>query len=162
MTEKEMYLSVNEREFKTTVRVLQALPADKLDFKPHERSRTAGHLAWGFTSEDQIIAMALDGNIDFTQLHQNQPATLAEVIAGYEASHAQTVARVQAASEEDLNKMVSFAGQSMRVIDVLWFIQMDAIHHRGQFSVYLRLAGGKVPSIYGPSADEPWDAPTEA
>jgi uncharacterized damage-inducible protein DinB len=38
----------------------------------------------------------------------------------------------------------------------LWFILHDQIHHRGQFSVYLRIAGGKVPSIYGPSADEPW------
>jgi uncharacterized damage-inducible protein DinB len=32
----------------------------------------------------------------------------------------------------------------------------DQIHHRGQFSVYLRMADGKVPSIYGPSLDEPW------
>jgi len=32
----------------------------------------------------------------------------------------------------------------------------DQIHHRGQLSVYVRMAGGKVPSIYGPSADEPW------
>jgi uncharacterized damage-inducible protein DinB len=43
-----------------------------------------------------------------------------------------------------------------RVIDFLWFIFLDSIHHRGQMSVYLRCAGGKVPSIYGPSADEPW------
>jgi uncharacterized damage-inducible protein DinB len=33
---------------------------------------------------------------------------------------------------------------------------MDAVHHRGQFSVYLRLAGAPVPSIHGPSTDEPW------
>jgi uncharacterized damage-inducible protein DinB len=38
----------------------------------------------------------------------------------------------------------------------LWFILNDEIHHRGQFSVYLRIAGARVPSIYGPSADEPW------
>ena len=37
-----------------------------------------------------------------------------------------------------------------------WLTVMDMVHHRGQFSVYLRVAGGKVPSIYGPSADEPW------
>jgi len=42
------------------------------------------------------------------------------------------------------------------VIDFLWFMLMDSIHHRGQMSVYIRPAGGKVPSIYGPSADEPW------
>jgi uncharacterized damage-inducible protein DinB len=38
----------------------------------------------------------------------------------------------------------------------LWAMLADQIHHRGQLSVYLRMAGGKVPSIYGPSADEPW------
>ncbi len=38
----------------------------------------------------------------------------------------------------------------------LWMLLCDQIHHRGQFSIYLRMAGGKVPSIYGPTADEPW------
>jgi len=41
-------------------------------------------------------------------------------------------------------------------IDWLWFLLSDEIHHRGQLSVYLRMADGKVPSIYGPSGDEPW------
>ena len=40
--------------------------------------------------------------------------------------------------------------------DFLWMILCDQIHHRGQFSIYLRMADGKVPSIYGPTADEPW------
>jgi uncharacterized damage-inducible protein DinB len=44
----------------------------------------------------------------------------------------------------------------LRRLDVLWFLLNDHIHHRGQFSVYLRMAGGQVPSIYGPSADEKW------
>jgi uncharacterized damage-inducible protein DinB len=44
----------------------------------------------------------------------------------------------------------------MRRIDVLWSSLMDQVHHRGQLSVYLRLVGAKVPSIYGPTADEPW------
>ena len=39
---------------------------------------------------------------------------------------------------------------------VLWLMLNDSIHHRGQLSVYERMAGGLVPSIYGPSADEPW------
>jgi uncharacterized damage-inducible protein DinB len=41
-------------------------------------------------------------------------------------------------------------------IDLLWMVLHDQIHHRGQFSIYLRMADGKVPSIYGPTADEPW------
>ena len=44
----------------------------------------------------------------------------------------------------------------LRKIDVLWWLLMDSVHHRGQMSVYLRLADAKVPSIYGPSADESW------
>jgi uncharacterized damage-inducible protein DinB len=44
----------------------------------------------------------------------------------------------------------------LRKVDVLWSTLQDQIHHRGQFSVYLRMAGGKVPSIYGPTADESW------
>jgi uncharacterized damage-inducible protein DinB len=42
------------------------------------------------------------------------------------------------------------------VSEVLWLMLMDSVHHRGQFSVYLRMTGCKVPSIYGPTADEPW------
>ena len=41
-------------------------------------------------------------------------------------------------------------------VEFMYFILSDQIHHRGQLTVYLRMAGGKVPSIYGPSADEPW------
>ena len=43
-----------------------------------------------------------------------------------------------------------------RRLDFAWFLLHDEIHHRGQLSVYVRAAGGKVPSIYGPSGDEPW------
>ena len=46
--------------------------------------------------------------------------------------------------------------QTVRRADILWLTLHDMIHHRGQFSIYLRMAGGKVPSIYGPSGDEPW------
>jgi uncharacterized damage-inducible protein DinB len=44
----------------------------------------------------------------------------------------------------------------VRKLDFLWLMLTDQIHHRGQLSVYARMAGGKVPSIYGPSFDEPW------
>ena len=44
-----------------------------------------------------------------------------------------------------------------RTMDFLWFLLHDQIHHRGQLSVYVRMAGGRVPSIYGPTADEPWN-----
>jgi len=58
---------------------------------------------------------------------------------------------------EEIDWMVG-AGEFAKVRrgDILWMALHDMIHHRGQLSVYIRIAGGKVPSIYGPSADEPW------
>ena len=89
------------------------------------------------------------------------PEDMKELIEWYEKSHKEMIHEYNKLSEDDLNKTMKFeispkqAGD-FRKIDLLWMILMDAIHHRGQFSVYLRMAGGKVPSIYGPTADEPW------
>ena len=68
---------------------------------------------------------------------------------------------MKAMSEADWNSSMPFPvgpkqmGQ-VRKADILWTMLMDSVHHRGQFSIYLRLVGAKVPSIYGPSGDEPW------
>jgi uncharacterized damage-inducible protein DinB len=69
--------------------------------------------------------------------------------------------KVRKVDEAQLNTTVKFMSgpkqmSDLRRMDVLWFMLNDHIHHRGQFSVYLRMAGGKVPSIYGPTADEKW------
>ncbi len=45
---------------------------------------------------------------------------------------------------------------TFRRADARWMFFYDSIHHRGQMTVYLRAVGGRVPSIYGGSADEPW------
>lgn len=71
-----------------------------------------------------------------------------------------TLTSVNAASDDALARTVQFPvgpGKmgDFRAMDVLWTTLMDQVHHRGQFSVYMRLAGANVPSIYGPSADEP-------
>jgi uncharacterized damage-inducible protein DinB len=64
-------------------------------------------------------------------------------------------------SEEQLFETIKFFTAPKTIGDItkmqfLWMILCDQIHHRGQFSIYLRMADGKVPSIYGPTADEPW------
>ncbi len=79
----------------------------------------------------------------------------------YERMHSSVVSKLREASEADLSKTMNFLlgpGKfgDIPKIDFLWFVFCDHIHHRGQLSVYLRMAGGKVPSIYGPSADETW------
>jgi uncharacterized damage-inducible protein DinB len=161
MTEKEMFLQSWDREFQTTTKVLKAYPADKLNFKPHERSKAAGELAWVFVGELAVVDMAIRGQIDMSGQMPPPPATMQEILAALESTYKAMASKVKAMSEADYNSMVKFpVGPKkmgdFRKADVLWMIMMDMIHHRGQFSVYLRMAGGKVPSIYGPTADEPW------
>jgi uncharacterized damage-inducible protein DinB len=89
------------------------------------------------------------------------PATWAEILPAFEKMHRDISARIATLNDEDLNRTMTMPvgpGQvgNMRVAEALWFFLHDTIHHRGQFSVYSRIAGAKVPSIYGPSADEPW------
>jgi uncharacterized damage-inducible protein DinB len=160
-SEKDQFLQNWEAQYQKTVKVLKAYPENKLELKPHEKSRSAKELAWVFTMEEKMLVNgALRGEFDFSNPPQ-PPSSIREILATYDRSHKENVEKIKKMSEADLNKLIKFMTApntmgDMRTIDVLWMGLMDAIHHRGQFSVYLRMAGGKVPSIYGPSADEPW------
>ena len=161
MTEKEMFLRTWEREFQTTLKVLKAFPSNQLDLKPHERSRTARDLAWNFAAEEKLfVEGCISGSFDFAN-YPKAPATMQDIISAYEKTHQEMVDKVKKLSDEDFNKLIKFlvAPKQMGDVrrgDLLWGSVMDKVHHRGQFSIYVRMAGGKVPSIYGPSADEPW------
>ncbi len=162
MTEKEMLLNSWEREYQLTTKVFKAYPEGKLDFKPHDLSRTAKELAWTIISEEGIfVDGALTGKFDFGH-YDPPPTTMKDILNAYENKHAEDVRKVKDMTDADLNKKVKvMVGRNtladVRSIDTIWGSIMDNIHHRGQFSVYLRMAGGKVPSIYGPSHDEPWE-----
>jgi uncharacterized damage-inducible protein DinB len=160
MTEKEMFIATWEREFATTMKVLRAFPAEKQDFKPTtEKTKSAKDLAFVFVSELSIIDGITKGQIDFMNMPK-APATYGEVLSQFESAQKQ-LENVKAMSESDWNATMKFmvAPKTMADVrrgDVLWTMLMDSVHHRGQFSIYLRLVGAKVPSIYGPTADEPW------
>jgi uncharacterized damage-inducible protein DinB len=156
MTEKEAFLNIHARECKTTHNLLKAFPADKLDLRPHEKSRSARELAFVLANQELFYKLAAEGELDPTSPAKPQPpATMEEIIQVLEKNHKAVDEALAKASDDDLNQMLNFAGQTMRRLDALWANQFDSIHHRGQFSVYLRMAGAKVPSIYGPTADTP-------
>lgn len=163
MTEKEQYLTTFEREYPVTLNVLRAYPAAKADLKPHARCKTAKDLAWNFVFEGYAALQGIDGEFPFPPKGlPDQPGTWDGAVGLIESTFRKMGDKVRKTSEADLNKTVKFfVGPKqmgdIRRMDLLWFLMMDMIHHRGQLSVYLRLADGKVPSIYGPSGDEPWD-----
>jgi uncharacterized damage-inducible protein DinB len=161
MTEKEKFLKAWENEFQTTLKVLKSYPENRLDLKPSDKSRTAKELAWTFVIEEKVaVTGCLTGNVDFSN-PPSPPASLRDIIAEFERSHKENAEKVRRLSDAEFNRTIKFpvAPKQMgdvRKGDVFTFFMNDMIHHRGQLSVYVRLAGGKVPSIYGPSADEPW------
>jgi uncharacterized damage-inducible protein DinB len=146
----EALLAEIDREAKTTRALLQVVPQEKWDWKPHEKSMSLGRLAqhvaelpaWG----GETLAA---GGTDFaTRARTPKPASSAELIALFERGIASLRAALEAASAEDLAQK-SYILRSM--------VLNHVIHHRGQLSVYLRLLDVPVPSMYGPSADEnPW------
>lgn len=165
MSRKEAFLNVFDREHETTMRVLRAFPQDQLDLKPSPKSNSAKQLAFIFVMEcglgmkvwNDELANGLPAGSKAPEAPESWDALLEMV----EQSHQAYRNVIASASDEDLDREVTFfvAPKTMGKLtrhELIWFLLHDQIHHRGQFSVYLRIAGAKVPSIYGPTADEPW------
>ncbi|HEX7831475.1 MAG TPA: DinB family protein [Thermoanaerobaculia bacterium] len=162
----ELFLAELDREADYTRRVLQEVPAHKTDFKPGEKSMPFGYL----TSLTAMIVSWIDLIINQPELdiapatpRQKQPdkETPEELIALLDESVAKARTALQNTTDEHLMTNWKMLAKGKVVSDQPRhiFIQ-DAVfnhlaHHRGQLTVYLRILGAKVPSTYGPSADEP-------
>lgn len=150
------YQTLRAREFETTLRVLQAYPENRGDLKPADKSRTARELAMVFVIEERVNNILLEtGATNIQGLRREVPDTMAEIISAWQQAANASNEIIGRTSQEEMNKVVDFYGNRIPLAEALWFELLDHIHHRGQFSVYLRMAGGKVPSIYGPTADTP-------
>ncbi|MBX6365776.1 MAG: DinB family protein [Gemmatimonadetes bacterium] len=158
---RQQLLETWEQETATTLKLLHAYPAEHAELRPHPRLKTARELAWVFVVEQVIAAAALRDALDLSRAFPAAPAALPEVVAGFERSRQELLDGLRAASDARLAGTTRFFTGPKQMGDVpmtrfLWLMLYDQIHHRGQFSVYLRMSGGRVPSIYGPTADEPW------
>jgi uncharacterized damage-inducible protein DinB len=162
---KQKFLETFDHEHATTMRLLRAFPADRAGEALHPGIKTARELAWVFALERGLGTRVW--NDEFANRMPSggapppPPESWDELLEKTETANAAYREIISAASDDDLAKNVTFMtapktmGQISRM-DWIWFLLHDEIHHRGQFSVYLRMAGAKVPSIYGPTADEPW------
>jgi len=163
-TPKQQFLQSFNRETATTLKVMRAYPADQLDLTPTAKSRSARDLIWLFAMEQGLATKALTTGFDWSAPRgplPSPPDAYDKLIKAVEDSFQQIVALVERTPDSQMGDTVKFFVGPKTLgdvpkIDFLWFLLCDQIHHRGQLSVYLRMAGGKVPSIYGPSGDEPW------
>ena len=161
ITEKDHYLAALEREFEITMRLLGDYPPAQLDLKPNDKLKTARDIMWMQVAERAVLQIVIAQDRLEPQPPPPAPATLEALLAALTGAQQELVTKLRTMDASAMNSMITMPvgpkqmGQVRRG-DAMWMFMYDGIHHRGQLSVYQRLAGGKVRSIYGPSADEPW------
>ena len=153
----EFLLRSIENEIPRTTGIFSALPADRLDYKPDELSKTAKALMRHIALEDVWFLESIAAG-HFGSMPDDSDAcglmTGQDCVARYPQTMTAAIGRLRALSGEDLVKDLDFLGAwRMPAIQFLSLAASHSVHHRGQLSTYIRVMGGKVPSIYGPSAD---------
>jgi uncharacterized damage-inducible protein DinB len=155
---REYYMQCLDAEVPVFIRVLKAVPPDQAGYKPHPRSTSAGDLAWLLAGELHDACELIDnGEVNYVQ---TPSPGVAESVAAYEKNAATLKSRLAKVDNAkwDSPARLKMDGKVLwetTVGDMLFGFLFDAVHHRGQLSSYLRPMGAKVPSIYGPSADDP-------
>ena len=157
------FLNELDNEAKVTRTVLERVPADKFDWKPHEKSMTFGRLAshvaemFGWTKETLKSDVLDFSTMEYTPF---EPKSNEELLAFFDDHIAKAKAILAETSDETfLTNWTMRNGETEyftmpKVAVMRSFVMNHIIHHRGQLSVYLRLNDIPVPSMYGPSADE--------
>ena len=152
-----------ENEIPTTKKILAAVPQDKLGFTLGEKGRSAKDLMWHMVQADLMFTEGIAAGSFARPEPQAVPDTSQEIAARYESGVTAALAKVKALSGADLAKSLNFMGAfNMPAVMYLTFLNNHCIHHRGQLSTYLRAMNAHVPSIYGGSADEPFQMPATA
>jgi uncharacterized damage-inducible protein DinB len=155
---RKYYKQCFEAEKPAFIRVMKAVPPDEAAYRPHPRSTSAGDLVWLFAIELEDACELVDrGEVSYVP----RPApAVPESISAYEKHAAALETRLAKLDDAAWDRKARFLADGKvewetSLGEMLFGFLFDAIHHRGQLSSYLRPMGAKVPSIYGPSADDP-------
>jgi uncharacterized damage-inducible protein DinB len=156
MTSREFYLERRRTENPVFLRVVNSLPADRMDYRPHDRSPSAEQIMWTMTNELRSCVQVVTENKGEWKTDPAPPFD--EMLRLFEQLLNELTDRVAQMDDASWDGVAEFFVKGKKVNEqpvgqFLWYILFDAIHHRGQLSAYLRPMGGKVPAIYGPSAD---------
>lgn len=153
-----------DREMGLTRRVLERVPDGQFDWTPHPTSVTLGRLAEHLTEMPMWATKTMDQSELEASAQRpagySPPATRAAVLAQFDAGYRSARQHLVNKTDAELaapwtlksgGKEVFTAPKAMVMRN---FVLNHLIHHRGQLTVYLRMLGVPVPSIYGPSGDE--------
>lgn len=153
-----------QHENNATLAYFEAIPDDQLEFKVHEKSFTimqcASHIVETFTWTPAMVDLD-DFTLDMENYQPFVASSKQELIDALKKNLEEAIAKIQTVSDEDMMKTWTMTVGGNKVMELPRIAVLKSmlvshqIHHRGQLSVYLRLAGASVPSAYGPTADFP-------
>lgn len=154
----ENFVTVWEREAQKTAEMLKVLPAGQYDFRPDASGRSLGELAWHLAEVDAYVSFGI-ANRTFSQDAKppniKRPMTIEALASAYERIHKDAKERLASLTVADLENKMQFFGSTQTVSALLWnAMLLHSIHHRGQLSLLVRLAGGVVPQIFGPTREQ--------
>lgn len=165
MSISEVYFPEFDQEVTNTQNLLQRVPLNKADWKPHEKSMSIGHLSGHIAHlPDMVEAIIGAEMLDLTprpdvQYQPYIPKSTEDLLATFDKNVAKARDALAGVSKQRLNKewSIQIHGKKVASGTKLLMIRMvinHMIHHRAQLGVYLRLNGIPLPALYGPSADE--------
>jgi len=149
-------LPVLKTEQRVTKAVLEAVPAEKADYRPDPNAKSAMELVRHIAgAENRFLETTINGVFSTAPAAFPEGAKApSEFAAWYSQQFERNCEALNKMSGEQLIKMVDFRGMFQRpAVTFLQFGLNHTIHHRGQLSTYLRPMGSKVPAIYGESYD---------
>jgi uncharacterized damage-inducible protein DinB len=153
---QDVLLGTIKNESRTTRKVLEAVPADKGDYRPDICSRTAIDLVRHIAAADiRFLETTINAEFSAAAVLPDTVKTPAEIAAWHTENFADRFQKLTQLKGDHLVKMTDFRG--LMQLPAVAFLQLGmshTIHHRGQLSSYLRCMGAKVPSIYGESYDD--------
>ncbi|MGH9682194.1 MAG: DinB family protein [Candidatus Acidiferrales bacterium] len=164
MPTKDDVLTEFDVEMANTRKVLERVPDDKFSWKPHDKSGSMGWLANHVATLPEFATTILQSDShDFDgQTRPKQSESRKELLDAFDKNIRVTRAEMEKLSDAALQKpwTLSYKGQTIftmpRGAALRSPFMNHLIHHRAQLGVYLRLNNVPLPSLYGPTADEPW------
>src|SRR5262249_8013983 len=129
------------------------------DFRPDPTGRSLGELAWHLAEVDAYVSFGVVTGVfppETKPPNIERPKTIEELASGYARIHQEARDRLRKMKPDDLEKEMKFIDGSKRTVSsLLWDVMLlHSVHHRGQLSLLVRLAGGVVPSLFGPTREQ--------
>lgn len=157
----QLYMQELEAEVAATKKCIERIPLALYSYKPHDKSMSLGDLTKLVADIPRWITLAIkDGFVDFATYEHFNPNSPEDLVKHFEENIKDAKSVLENVQDEELDEMFYLKNNGHKLMhsskkDTVSSSINHMVHHRGQLTVYMRLNDIAVPSIYGPSADDP-------